>query len=425
MTTGTVVRDDRASAVVPYTNCFGSTSTVTCLSGKYYRKQWSGSDTPHRVTFGISYEKLSYTVYNKYGNPVGTRTRVLKSRRSPYAAPKNDNPYSMDLDERYDRIGFQDYLQCSPRRPQIPIATQGYPCWAFDRVIWNSNNDYALYGKLSDELGSGFNLSVFLGEGKESLQTITQAATRIYRAAREVKKGRFNNAANILVSGSSHGGRGKQNKPGKVFASAKQDTKDFASLWLQLQYGWMPLLQDVYAAAKHLAYLQNRPFVATYRVRKTALWSGTSYTSNLPTGSDRYTGWLKESHTLVAKITSVNEAALLGLTNPAAVAWELIPYSFVADWFIPVGNYLEAINLRSALTGSFVLTTFKDGRVYDVFNNTIASPYRASFYARKLKVVRTVGSSLPVKLPAVKSLESAASWKHCVNAVALLTQFWK
>lgn len=424
MTTGTVTRDQRVTQVVPYTNCFGSTSNVTCLVGKFYQKSWNGGDTPHRQTFGISYERLSYTVYSKTGVP-STRTRVLKSRRSPYSAPKNDNPYSMNLDERLDRIGYQDYLQCSPRRPLIPIATQGYPCWAFDHPNWSSNNDLALYGKLSDELGSGFNLAVFLGEGKESMQTITTAATRIYRAAREVKKGRLNNAANILVSGSSHGGRAKQNKPGKAFASIKQDTKDFASLWLQLQYGWMPLLKDVYAAAKHLAYLQNRPFTATYRVKKSSTWSGTSYTTNTSTGSDRYTGSVREAHTLIAKVTSVNEAALLGLTNPAAVAWELMPYSFVADWFIPVGNYLEAINLRSALTGSFVLTKYKDGRVYNVFNNSIASPFQVQFYVRRLSVIRTVGSSLPVKLPEVKSLESAASWKHCVNAVALLTKFWK
>ncbi len=34
-------------------------------------------------------------------------------------------------------------------------------------------------------------------------------------------------------------------------------------------------------------------------------------------------------------------ASRLGLTNPAAVAWELVPYSFVVDWFVNVGDYLN------------------------------------------------------------------------------------
>jgi hypothetical protein len=33
-----------------------------------------------------------------------------------------------------------------------------------------------------------------------------------------------------------------------------------------------------------------------------------------------------------------------GLTDLSQAAWELMPYSFVADWFIPVGKWLEAIS---------------------------------------------------------------------------------
>lgn len=31
----------------------------------------------------------------------------------------------------------------------------------------------------------------------------------------------------------------------------------------------------------------------------------------------------------------------LGVVNPVELAWNLIPYSFVVDWFIPIGNYLQ------------------------------------------------------------------------------------
>lgn len=41
-----------------------------------------------------------------------------------------------------------------------------------------------------------------------------------------------------------------------------------------------------------------------------------------------------------------------GLANPTAVAWELVPFSFVADWFVGIGDYLAA---QTALLGLEVL----------------------------------------------------------------------
>jgi hypothetical protein len=33
----------------------------------------------------------------------------------------------------------------------------------------------------------------------------------------------------------------------------------------------------------------------------------------------------------------------LGLINPAVIVWERLPYSFVVDWFAPVGSWLNAL----------------------------------------------------------------------------------
>jgi hypothetical protein len=47
---------------------------------------------------------------------------------------------------------------------------------------------------------------------------------------------------------------------------------------------------------------------------------------------------------LQADITNPNlyKANALGLINPASVVWELVPYSFVVDWFVPVGGFLSS-----------------------------------------------------------------------------------
>jgi hypothetical protein len=45
------------------------------------------------------------------------------------------------------------------------------------------------------------------------------------------------------------------------------------------------------------------------------------------------------------KPTNLNSWGSFGLLNPAAVAWELLPFSFVVDWFLPVGRYLEGLDV--------------------------------------------------------------------------------
>ena len=39
-----------------------------------------------------------------------------------------------------------------------------------------------------------------------------------------------------------------------------------------------------------------------------------------------------------------------GLVNPLSLGWELIPFSFVVDWCMPIGNFLEALTAHYGLT---------------------------------------------------------------------------
>jgi len=38
-----------------------------------------------------------------------------------------------------------------------------------------------------------------------------------------------------------------------------------------------------------------------------------------------------------------------GLANPAVIAWEVVPWSFAVDWFIPIGDVLSAASATSGL----------------------------------------------------------------------------
>jgi hypothetical protein len=154
-------------------------------------------------------------------------------------------------------------------------------------------------------------------------------------------------------------------------------------------------------------------------------------------GGSKYLSWSGVGSTraqLIARLSEVDTVKLVGLLDPASVAWELLPYSFVVDWFIPIGQYLAARALPNALTGVFVTTKTRlvechvtgladsdNGIVKNVY---MAPPGRTD--ATDLTVTRTVSTTLTVPLPTWKTLDKVASWQHAANAVALLSQrFWR
>lgn len=53
---------------------------------------------------------------------------------------------------------------------------------------------------------------------------------------------------------------------------------------------------------------------------------------------------VKVQHIADVRVTNPNLllASRLGLTNPASIAWELVPFSFVVDWFGTVGEFLAS-----------------------------------------------------------------------------------
>lgn len=284
---------------------------------------------------------------------------------------------------------------------------------------WDANDDLALYGKLREAIeGSDFNLGNFLAEADKTVVMIADAATRIYRGIRAVRKGDFVGAATVLAMKDAH----KASRNCSWRRSA-------ADNWLELQYGWKPLLGDTYAAAHALAKQLNEPLGRKYHVRRRkslkVIMSSPTYAPLDLFAEDR--------KQIVARVFENGGEAvqLVGLTDPASVLWEITPFSFVADWFIPIGSYLSARGLSDSLTGEYCITTTRKERV--TFNGQAPhvddgypyyTDYSSSGAAERMRISlsRVVTTSLPVPLPTAKPLGKAASWVHCANAIGLVTQ---
>jgi hypothetical protein len=401
--------------------------------GFRWQKNWSGTDypsSPPSTVFGQYWKKLDALVDSgppsKGQKPKVGYRRVWTDHRQPLRSTRADHPYSMYLEMQSDSPFTYQHTRPSPPGPDVDFDAvrsfrflygEGYSTDPDSR--WYSNDTIALQGKLREAIvGSDFNMGVFLGESKEALNMIANSAISIRKALTSLRRGDLVGVARALGVAPP---RGSQTK-------FKTTSKNVAGKWLEMQYGWMPLLQDAEGAAQALAQQLNNPAVQTYKVRKKKPLKCIPVSSVLGLEGSHWRFIGETRAQLIARLSEVNVAALNGLTDPTSIVWELVPYSFVADWFIPIGSYLSNRGLASAVSGSFVTTTTVREDFWS-FNHTYCDPgsvfvmddYPGSRFFRT-SMSRGVGSSLSVPTPSFKPLGKVASWKHCANAVALLTQ---
>lgn len=235
---------------------------------------------------------------------------------------------------------------------------------------------------------------------------------------------------------------------GKTFhvSNSKVDSDSFAlqrgsktagSLWLEYWLGWAPSIADVFNAVE---VLQSPP-QGRLRTRFSA-----TYTSDRRTRTHRTLpfhmggGFFTETSVTSfgvrlscrAEVTSPNlfQANRLGLVNPATVAFELIPLSFVLNWFVPVQRYLESytdtVGLRiwdtqrtdkrtsELVTQSYAIDGFLG---HHVTKNT----REVAFHFRRQLLL----GGLP--LPGVfdRNGTGISSWTRAATSVSLLTGYLK
>lgn len=274
--------------------------------------------------------------------------------------------------------------------------------------------------KLQSEIAkSDFNLAVSGAEAHKTVQHIASTAGRILRSARALKKGRLGDAYRALGHDVGHK---KLPRPKKVRDNA-------ASYWLELQYAWGPLLADIHGACQALATRLNEPNVPFFYAESRS-GQRTNRKVRYRSGQSTWSLDLDVDITLkeVCRIGvyyrirngNIVQAARLGLTNPALVVWELVPFSFVVDWFIPVGNFLSQLSAYHGLqfVEGYQTQFFKENALQDGLNRGRARVLGSSFWST-YRQRRTKLTGFPYMYPIIKDPFSVS---HGVTTLALLNQ---
>lgn len=261
------------------------------------------------------------------------------------------------------------------------------------------------------------NLGVAFGERKQTARLIGDTATRLAKSFMALKRGKIRKAMDeIGISSRKREPRGS-NAPSK---------------WLEMQYGWKPLLSDVYGATDALSKHPEDDWRVTAKATRSRVdqYAYDVFPSN-GGGFDACMCRATVKRSVFARIDAVpNNAAAIalsssGVTNPLLVAWELVPFSFVVDWFLPIGNYVESLDAMLGYTEGFysssllVKADWLDiGRSGTVNKTTIRNNFEGS--KKLVHLDRDVSQSVPLsKLPRFKDPWSLG---HMANGLALLSQ---
>lgn len=198
----------------------------------------------------------------------------------------------------------------------------------------------------------------------------------------------------------------------------KKRSRSAARINLEVSFVVIPTMSDIYTTVDLLQ--RASPKTKIYGSAKSSFLAESG-----PQGqfSAEWTNvvslFVKYGATISVSNPNLFLASRLGLTNPAVVAWQLLPGSFLVDWFIPVEQFL---NQASDFYGLDVHNSFSTQHSRGLYSE-LWNTYRYSSRAEWATISRETGITLPglafrpLRIP---------SWRRAANAASLAIQaFYK
>lgn len=397
----------------------GETTSTGIYQRTQFRKELSASPVvrgnkkdpcPH--SFSLKRECAPHGTYVRY---VGATFPEPHTQRTEVSGYFSVSPY-------YDRCSY-------------PISVPGY---INDEASLNSamtNARQKCLQKLWEEVrASEVNLGTTVGEGRESLVMLRNIAAHALKVKRNLILAAMRNE--VLKS---HGVRKKKKFPSssQIRAAAGELPTTVAGLWLGWSVGLAPLISDCENIRNHSWTSHPLEFDVKARASDTRNFSG------------RTQDGIKSVYELCTLSERVQMGATFRIVDPEAwevwrtgvqlrptLGWELTTLSFVFDYFVQIGGYLQSLEAAVLNNGfEYVKGYETTSRRVDQHNTTRIDDSRSIDYTTKTemswgsaemsrtivsmdRVVRTT-APLPYR-PVVKIPTASTALLNCAALLQLL-----
>lgn len=366
-----------------------------------FRRTWTGTTTPnfgrktksqlpvnpHTVAIVMTDYSQGYDLRRKIANPATTYNNGWSATYYPMASPV------MSLTEsQFTQVGNA----------------------ALNKLAVKAK--IALSGNVALNILQARQLSNLLGD----------TARRITRSIKYLKRGRLAAAAKVLTDGKASVTK---------FGPPLSIKNTLAKNWLALQYGWKPLLHDVEGAmesyanyiAKNSSYTTVKASKRLVRENRIDILGPVAVYPRIGCEYNHSKWQCRYGVRFVISDPLKSFYAQTGFTTPLNLAWEVIPFSFVFDWFMPIGPYLEAmsqphgIKVQSGYKTLFGLReTTTDVHWHGTMPGDPSAELRTYTHRKRKSIAmeRTALTSWPA--PRFPTFKNPVSTVHALNALALL-----
>lgn len=175
-----------------------------------------------------------------------------------------------------------------------------------------------------DSRGDSTNMEMLTKDLVDAMHLTSEYAGRLLRAIPHLKKGRFSKAWKAF---NSRNGQLQSNR------------KVISNEWLAFQWGVKPSIEAVINAYELATDSDEK---RTFRITSTAgEQNAYAYYYNSMT-EYKQVGVREQSMKIIRYFRNISNRDFASLwNNPMTPAWDAIPYSFLLDWFAPIGSYLK------------------------------------------------------------------------------------
>ena len=289
------------------------------------------------------------------------------------------------------------------------LGYEYYPSWNLND-LFRANTEVLL--KIKDQK---VNYGETLAEMRKTIADLGETAKTLLRCYLYARKGKWARVLKELRIQKKH-----KFKAGK----------EVSGRWLELQFGWMPLMSDLKGTMELIqeGFRKEKYRFSAVRQITTPL-TGDDVMSPVV---DNPFNHIEGSGVQITKVKIYSEVrngdlhalTQIGLTDPLQVAWALVPFSFVLDWFLPIGSMLEGLGATKGLdfvSGTRTLAVKFRGTAYTQLNPSVITKQTGCFVTdvavegmERIVLTAFPSSSLYYKSP--------FSTSHGLDALALFRQ---